>query len=180
MNQSYTAILSLWRRPHNLRRQISALFSQTRQPNEVRIWAGRCRENWHCDLSSYHCQKILLDRLGLGVYGRFLAAVAGQTEFVMIIDDDMIPGERYVENCQRVFKERGRIIAAGGVDSTQPRYRSCIRFGWETRSNIDVEVDIGLNGWYLKREWLKYLWAEPTEVVCTENLNTDVMVMKAA
>jgi hypothetical protein len=48
-------------------------------------------------------------------HARFAYALLAQTEFVCIMDDDLLPGKRWLENCLETFKQKPGVIGFYGV-----------------------------------------------------------------
>ena len=93
-----TAILTVWKRNH-LEEQLQALLGQTVVPSH--IWIQQSQH--HVDVS------VIVDKYkdrvcyscwenNPGVFGRFESVIQVETPYIFIIDDDMIPGEMFIEN----------------------------------------------------------------------------------
>jgi hypothetical protein len=157
-----TVILSAWNRLQYLEAQIESLRCQSLNPLNIWLWADRHPLNNHKTYDYLDIDKLFLTNCGSGVYGRFSAALLVSTEYVAILDDDMIPGRRYLENCLTTCVATDAIVAAAGVQFlSSEQYLPCDRFGWTARTAKVMPVDVGCNGWFLRKEWVKYLWMEP-------------------
>jgi hypothetical protein len=156
-----TIILSGWKRPHNLPLQVSVLRGQSVQPTEIWVWADACEENLLYPYDALPVDRIFRNSSNLGVYGRFAVALLARTQYVAIFDDDTVPGRRYLETCLAAMRERPGIYSAAGVQFLSASYRPCRRYGWAQKTPQTTEVDVGCQSWFLKRQWLCYLWLEP-------------------
>jgi hypothetical protein len=157
-----TAILSYWKRPHNLRAQVSALRGQSAPPAEIWLWADTCDENRSYSYDDVEVDRAFRNSSNLGVYGRFAVALLARSQYVAIFDDDTIPGRRYLEACLAAIREQPGIYSAAGVQFLSAEsYRPCLRYGWAQRTSTTTRVDVGCHSWLLQRDWLGYLWREP-------------------
>jgi Glycosyl transferase family 2 len=158
---SVTAILTSWKRPWYLPMQIASLRAQTTPPAEIWVWADTCDENRHFAHASLPVDRVFRNAGNSGVYGRFAAGLLARTRYVVIFDDDTIPGRRYLENCLDTMRASNGIIAECGVVFTSATYRGCERYGWDRRTTEVRRVDVGCHSWFLERQWIAYLWLEP-------------------
>lgn len=157
----YTVILNCWKRPGNLARQIEAMRTQTLPPKEIWLWVETCAENMSVNYEKLNLDRVVVNSRPIGVYGRFALAMLAPTECVAVFDDDMIPGKSYIAGCWAALNEVRGIICGGGVRFLTNGYLPCERTGWEVRSPAIEKVDVGLNCWFSRREWLSHLWRMP-------------------
>lgn len=159
-----TAILNLYRRPQYLAEQIAAVRAQTRPPKEVWLFVNAHLSNAGLDLGALDLDRRIVNDFNWKYYGRFAAALLARTEHVALFDDDTIPGPRWFENCLDSMQARPGILGTCGVLFTRRRYDGEIcRVGWMSGNREIVEVDFVGHAWFLKREWLHYMWQEPPE-----------------
>ena len=160
-----TAILTVWKRNH-LEEQLQALFGQTVPP--AYIWVQQSQH--HVDVSAivdkykdrvrYSCWEN-----NLGVFGRFESVVDVETPFVYIMDDDIIPGKRFVERALNSCKRLNAIISPHGrllsPDTCQTKI--FVGDGYEFQHGFcleDTKVDFGNNAWFFKKEWISYFLSQ--------------------
>lgn len=162
-NQSdaITVILTVWKRNH-LEEQLQALFQQTVAPSH--IWVQQSLN--HVDVSK------IIERYGKkicyfhfeenpGVFGRFESVTEVKTPFVCILDDDQIPGRRFLENAVEACKRLNAIISPHGR-WLSPQTNQTQRFvgdGFEFQHSFcleDTEVDLGNNAWFFRKEWITH------------------------
>jgi hypothetical protein len=87
-----------------------------------------------------------------GVYARFLASFLSPAEYIMVFDDDTIPGKDWALNCKETFETVGEnaIIGARGIRlgldgiESQP-------FGNEMDTREITEVDLVGHSWITKK-----------------------------
>ena len=158
---SVTVILSSWKRPQHLRRQIQALREQSVPPQEIWVWVETCEENRDTRHDLLPVERVFHTAQRLGVYGRFALGLLASTVYVALFDDDVIPGPGYLQNCITTMRTCPGIISPSGIRLLSTRYRPREKVGWAKRTPEVTEVDVGCNAWFLKQEWLPYLWREP-------------------
>lgn len=159
-----TVILTVWKRNH-LEEQLDVLLHQTLQP--ACIWVQQTQE--HVDVSDivkrYESDIVYTKyEINKGVFGRFESVKDVDTPYVYIIDDDIIPGDIYLENalnaCQRlqaIISPNGRLLNETDYikeyigDDNAFQHSFCIE---------DTMVDIGNNAWFFKTEWIRFFLQE--------------------
>ena len=155
-----TVILNMYRRPHNLPLQISALRKQTVKPKEVWVWINAHKDNEEYNRENLKVDKIFDNDYNWKFYGRFAAALLANTEYVAVFDDDTIPGEKWFENCLDTMNKTPGILGSAGVILKDKYYVHHDRCGWPTQNENVMEVDLVGHAWFFKRDWLQYLWRE--------------------
>lgn len=152
-----TVVLNVYRRPHMLERQLRALFSQTVPVSKVIVW-----QNSFKDVPPVESQDsrvtILRATDNHKYHGRFAGALLARTEFVAVFDDDVIPGDRWLENCLTTFARKPGILGGAGIVLTSDSYVSHQKIGWFAPSRRVREVDLVGHAWFFQRNWLKYFW----------------------
>jgi hypothetical protein len=161
MNGDITVILNLYRRGENLKSQIEHIRNQTVSPKEIWLWINDHEENDSFDLSEVDVDRIFDNDHNWKFHGRFAAALLSSSEYVALFDDDTIPGSQWFENCLDVMKETPGILGGAGVILNDPdTYNNHERVGWPSCNEEVVEVDLVGHAWFLKRDWVQYLWRE--------------------
>jgi hypothetical protein len=173
-DNSITAILTVWRRGH-LREQLQALLQQTLPPDFIWVQQTQKHVNVECVIDEFRDKiKYSYFSENKGIFGRFESVKEVQTQFVFIIDDDMIPGYGFLENAMRLSLEKnaivspaGRIIPHGNLhhgpsmsaeyyqkyfmgDGTAYPYNFCAQ---------DTCVHFGNNAWLFRTKWMKYFFS---------------------
>jgi hypothetical protein len=93
-------------------------------------------------------------------HGRFALALMAPTEFVAIFDDDTIPGRDWFANCLETMRTTPGILGTAGLILHGPSYARRTMYGWQRPSDRAVEVDLVGQAWFLRTEWVRYLFAE--------------------
>lgn len=148
------AILTAYKRDYFIE-QINALLNQTIKIDKIIIF-----NNGNLDLS--HLKETFSDNISLinselntKFWGRFAIANLLNTEYVLMLDDDTIPGVQWVENCVRLSQEKNCIVTGNGRDITNS-------IGWGDDGYVENDIKVGFGGhsWFYKKEWLKYFIAD--------------------
>jgi len=153
-SENITAILTGYKRDY-FDKQISQLKNQSTPISNFFIF----QNEKYIDLS-YLREKygvhIVQSDINTKYWGRFAIAQIINSEYILIMDDDIIPGTEWVENCLRLCKEKNCIVCANG------RNKHDIKWGVGDLGAVpsDTQVDYGGHSWFFKQQWLKYMWIE--------------------
>ncbi len=161
-----TVILNGYKRPHALKEQYEAVKAQTIDDIKVMFWANY-------DESSYDkFPKEVVENAttamcneNLGVWARFAYALNADTKFICMLDDDTIPGKKWLENCITTMQTHVGLLGCRGVRMTGDDYQNYPAcqyqaFGAANPSNDVEPVDIMGHCWFFEREWLRAYWAD--------------------
>ncbi|BBK29960.1 hypothetical protein EDC65_4791 [Stella humosa] len=159
-----TAILTVWKR-ESLARQLQALAGQTRRPDA--IWIYHC--GTHLDVSAIVRSIDWADvnyfraEHDLGYFGRFALATMASTALTTIIDDDMMPGRRWLEYA--LAKQAHHKAVISGQGCLLPVRSNDIRAGLypalKGRAAKDTRVDFGCCSWLFRTELAHHMWSIP-------------------
>lgn len=157
-NREYTVILNGYKRPQFLKYQIEAVKSQSHKAKEIWLYQNNCEgfdEKLCNDLVNIKSNK------NLGVWTRFTVGLNVQTEFICFFDDDTIPGDNFIQNCFESFDEKSGLYGGNGVVfKTKDSYTPYINKGIYSFNEEIEQVDIVGHAWFLKTEWLPYLFLD--------------------
>lgn len=176
--EDITVILTLYKRPQNLRAQVEAIRNQTVKPKEIWLWINdhnslnddlggnfksRCyyQEDYHNELKNIGIDRFFHNNHNWKFYGRFSAALLAQTKYVAIYDDDTIPGKKWHENCLESMKQKPGIYGTAGVVLHGDSYNPHTRVGWPNPNTEITKVDLVGHAWFLQRDWIPNVWIEP-------------------
>lgn len=156
-----TVILNCYKRPQYLQEQIEAIRSQTVKPLDIWIWYNKPENQDQYDLNDLGC-KVITCNHNFKFHGRFALGLLAQTEYVAFFDDDTIPGNKWFENCLNTIQSgNDGILGTIGILLEGEYYKPNSRVGWaENNNSTTVEVDLVGHAWFMKKEYLKYLWYE--------------------
>ena len=100
----------------------------------------------------------------LKYHGRFNYALNADTPYVFICDDDIIPGQRYLEHCIETLRITGdALLTAYGVilDPDEMGYRPARKEGYKSMNPHPLKVDMAGQSMFFPTRLLKYLNQEP-------------------
>lgn len=152
-----SVLLCTHKKLYRLKEQLEAVNNQTVTPQEIRVWHGGplpFPKDVDVDL--------IETRRPQGVWPRMWHCLDFNTEFVAVLDDDVIPGRRWLENCFDCHDRSGGMICAGGFiypDGVYDHRKYCGTF----LGGDFMEVDHGGNAWFFRRDWV---WAFVWEPKC--------------
>ncbi len=165
-----TVYLTCFERPNYFRRQLLALRNQTIQPSNVVVIVNRGEVNQDEQALSGAAVSIIRANSNLGPWFRFTAALEAPSKYVCVLDDDTLPGPRWLEmaiarlEAAEQEPEIGTlcIAVAGEVfrsDNPADRYE----VGPHSPRAEELEVDIGRQGWVFRKELLLPFFNTPRQ-----------------
>lgn len=185
MQGDVTVILNGYRRPEYLKEQHKAVLTQTVQPAEIMIWQNRSPETPYFEQFLLDNMKVASCNQNLGVWARFAYALMAKTKYVCIIDDDTIPGKKWLENCIHTIENHPNVGLLGTIGlrfKTPDTYYGADRYGWDGVNPTEpTEVDIVGHAWFFKRETLSIFWRElpdPKFTTSGEDIHFSWMLQK--
>ncbi len=159
-----TVILTAYRRPALLRPQWEAIRAQGVPAHTVWLWANEPDPQMRAEIAALRLDRSLVCSDNAGVHARFALALTAPTEFVAVFDDDALPGPNWLANCLRVMDRTPGILGAAGVRIQGDGYQQRTMHGWHAPTTETVEVDLVGHAWFLRTEWIRYLFAAPAVV----------------
>lgn len=171
-----TVVLNIWKREY-LEEQLASILLQTVVPKEIWIihYENHISSSDTIDMfREFHSKVVLIKSdKNLKYFGRFSIAINVSTEFVWLVDDDIIPGSRWLENCVCKCDELDAIVSCTGriipKDEFQPENIDCENrrkcFVGDTAHqtinlcSVDTLVDYACNSYFFKTEWMKCYWS---------------------
>ena len=133
MSNEITVILNGFRRPNNIESQLEILKSQSVRPTEIMLWGNYGGEGY--EMPAFPGVKTTVCNTNFNCHARFAYALLAQTEFVCIMDDDLLPGRRWLENCLKTFNQKPGVIGFYGV-ILDPKAIQSMRVDETTAANI--------------------------------------------
>lgn len=183
-DQAITAIIgAVWKRNH-LAEQMAALLNQTARP--AAIWV--CQYGNHVDLGPALAEwreraaaldvdvKFIHSEANFKYFGPLTLPLFCETDYVFMLDDDVVVGPRWLENCRAACQRYNAIIGAAGRILSREHYRPDLtrddHLQWlvgdakviytrHTYCPVDMEVDYLVNSKFFRAEWAKLAWAMP-------------------
>lgn len=174
-------VLTLYKRPEVLLRQLKAIQNQTIKPRNIYLYQDGIDSYYEINLNSEVREQftnIKISENNKGVWERFkYASEIVQSEYVCLFDDDTIPGERWLENCLNCMKDIEGIYGTNGIllsPNTNYPYGNDIRIGWHAPNKYIAEVDFVGHAWFLKTEWLLYMFEESDNISRYKKVGEDM------
>ena len=172
-----TIVLNLWKRDY-FEEQLEALLSQTVWPREIWIIQYENHINITEVLNKYKSEfpfiTLIRSDKNLKYYGRFSIAINLTTKFAWLLDDDIIPGIQWLENCVKKCDSLNAIITCTGRIIPErdfyPEYAGnksdFSHFIGDMNEEVrrafcleDTVVDYACQSYFFKTEWLKAFWS---------------------
>lgn len=157
-----SVILNVYKRPYTLEAQIEAIKNQTIEvkSEDIHVWYNNVEGLEQPlpkdkDIRTYQCN------YNTKFFGRFTVPLLCRTPYICMLDDDIIPGPKWLENCLASIEECNGILGASGVITNGRTYIPNSKVGWNgTRSDKIIKVDLVGHAWFFKKEWTKFMWLE--------------------
>jgi GT2 family glycosyltransferase len=174
---SIAVLITVWKRSY-LEEQLDHLIHQTVAPQKIWI----LQNEKHLDLApvlkkfsscSTDIVTIVSDQ-NLKFFGRFSIATHIDSRYLLVIDDDVIPGRQWLELCLEVSNFynaivscTGRLIQPGNFkpEEIHPSLYKQFFIGDNQRAeeynycSDHTFVDYGCNSYFFRTEWLRYFWS---------------------
>lgn len=167
---SVTVILNGYKRHYTMQSQYDAIKNQTYKDITTMVWI-----NIHDHILQFPAPILeeaesIVSNTNYGVWGRFSVALNAQTKYVCIIDDDTIPGSKWIENCVNTIEKNNGILTTRGVimtpfEKTYPSPGSYNAYGWCNPNEETVRVDMGCHSWFFDKSILRAFWYEMPNVI---------------
>jgi hypothetical protein len=163
MENQISVVLNVYKRPHTLEQQISAIKKQSIPiaSENIHVWYNKSgiAQNLPTDknIKTYVCN------WNTKFWGRFTIPLFVTTPFVAMFDDDVMPGSDWFKNCLETIEnpETNGILGGSGVILKAAKYKPNGKVGWNGINNNETRrVDLVGHAWFFRQEWLKYLWYE--------------------
>lgn len=157
-----SVILNVYKRPYTLEKQIESLLSQSIKikTEDIHVWYNNV-DGLEQPLPKNQNIKTYKCNYNTKFFGRFTIPLLCQTPYIALLDDDIIPGKKWFENCLNTIEKTNSILGASGVITNGKTYIPNQKVGWNGLKNeIPVEVDLVGHGWFFKQEWAKFMWLE--------------------
>lgn len=158
-NSSVAVLLNIFRRGEHFRRQVEAVRTQSIRPSAIFVWQNGHHYQIPADLESH--LTVASCNQNLGVWARLAYALNIDAEYVCMLDDDTIPGSKWIENCLETMRTHEGLLGTRGLRFKSRRnYFQHEEFGWASPSNSVEQVDIVGHSWFFRRDWLAAFWCE--------------------
>ena len=168
-----SVVLSLYKRPEFLEQQLAAMENQTLKPAEILLLQDGVEEEETVTIPEQlksRFRKIEVHKENKGVWERFrFARDKASCPFVCVLDDDVLPGSQWLENCHACMMRREALYGSVGIvmrkEDTYP-FSHYYRVGYPPDAQYPeaLQVDFAGHSWFCRREWLSWLFDAPQSV----------------
>jgi len=156
--RSVCVILNLFKRREQLGTQLRAVLGQTIKVSELVIWVNG---GVPIDIQIPNVStKVVFARENLGVWPRFSLPLYSDCELFCVLDDDTMPGPRWLENCLTHFNARRGLYGTVGLRFRDPSYVPHWRVGWPNPNEQALRVDIVGHAWFFDKEMARAYWSQ--------------------
>jgi hypothetical protein len=157
MDSSIGVLLTSHKRPHTLRPQLAAIDAQTVKPDDVIIWHND--GGVQPDAEAMRGRKVVAANFNSGVWARFSAALwLLPYEFIVVLDDDTIPGSRWLETCLDHYESKPALLGVNGVTFGAGKRENRLYYGTNSatdRGGPRKSVDIVGHGFFVHESILR-------------------------
>jgi len=175
-----TVILTVYKRSHYLPMQIEALRQQSKPPAEIWVW---CNDN-DADATDYSdlADRVIVSNSNWKFWGRFALANMVRTQYIALLDDDILPQPHWFQNCLETIAtgHDGILGGSGVILPSAGGYSSKHKVGWNGHHyDTPAEVDLVGHAWFFDRVHLQYIWREaPSSWENGEDIHFSAMALK--
>lgn len=156
MKATVSVVLNVYKRSLIFQEQLDAVKKQSIKPYEILVW-----ENGNERVPESLRDGLMVARANnnFGVWARFSYALNAKGNFICVIDDDTIPGHRWLENCLDTMEATPGLLGTRGVIFDNKNSYSINHDVGVYKPNEETTiVDIVGHSWFFKREWLYTFW----------------------
>ena len=158
-----SVILIVYKRPHTLEKQLEAIRGQTVEILEENIHILNNNAN-EAVITEINSENKLYDlNYNSGIFSRFAIALLCRTKYVAILDDDVMPGKKWFENCLQTSAKlnNSALLGGSGVILGHKGYQKFVKVGWNgIHMDQPVHVDLVGHSWFFLQEHAKHMFNE--------------------
>jgi hypothetical protein len=159
-----SVILNVYKRPYSLEKQIQAIKNQTVKvdSSNIHVWFNTPEDpNIKQILPSDKNIKVYQCNHNTKFFGRFTIPLLCKTKYIAMFDDDIIPGDMWLENCLNSITKQNGIYGGSGILLHSDSYLPHTKIGWNQVNNENItQVDLVGHAWFFKKEHAKFMWLE--------------------
>lgn len=167
-----SVVLTSYKKPDALERQLAALEKQTLKPSEIILFQDGIDSYYSINFEKTvlgYFDDVRIEKSNRGVWERFNYARSCKNDYVCLFDDDTIPGDCWLESCHFAMMNQVGIYGAIGVVLQDPAgypldKSKYYRVGWAEPNKRTMQVDFVGHSWFLPKFTLDYMF-EGTEAL---------------
>ncbi len=195
-----TVIITVWKRGY-LEQQFESLLKQSLSPAHIWVLHNESYINIQPVIAKFRTFfsniYVIHSDFNLKYFGRFSICSQVETEYVLIIDDDVIPSPCWINICISKCNQYNAVISCSGriipkhnfrpeewKDDERKTYFIGDNYNEEESNYLpqDTLVDYGCNSYFFKTAWLCYFWSLwPCTFLSGEDihLSASLMILKS-
>ena len=171
-----TVIISEFLRPELLLKQIECFQNQTLKPESIIVWQTQVegQKDAYKFENKWPNVYVIETSHDFNLPGRFAIPLLAKTKYVCLIDDDIFPGPKWLEECYKISKKYNAVVSPYGIKYKSDSYNDLCseQFGDNGQHNPEpVACDMGGHGWFAKIENFSLFFTEP---VINEKIADDI------
>ena len=174
-----TVLINGFNRPEYLKDQIAALNAQTIRPDKILVLFTKPKKDFPVPFIDGIDFIVVENDQGLNT--RFAVGLIARTKFICILDDDIMPGKKWLESCLDIIREEDVVISSYGIKFTDSwSDLTGLKYGDHgIHSNVSTEIDMAGHSWFMKKEWLKFFWMEePLDWTVSDDIHLSYTMRK--
>lgn len=155
-DESCAAIITVWKRSDYLKEQLEALKNQTKEVTSILIIQNENHFEISKDLIKEYNLNVIKSSIN-SLYTRWIIGYLLNEKYIYVLDDDVIPGEKWVEISINALNKYNALVGPSGrriALTNTPAWKSI-----ETYNGLDQACDWVCNSYFFKREWIQYITA---------------------
>lgn len=161
-DKKITTILNCYNRAYTLEKQIEGIRNQSIE-SDIWIWYNKGQEEQPFIEEKYPDILTVRANDNFKFHGRFALALLAQTPYISVLDDDIVPGKLWYQNCLDTLKKvgNGEILGGSGVTLRHKAYTGSYKHGWNSSKPTEPQrVDLVGHAWFFSKETLRHMWRE--------------------
>lgn len=187
LSTDISVVVNIYKRPENLVLQLEALENQSIKPKEIMVFQDPVASGDPVSFPEHLRDRfdvVEISPENVGVWGRFRFAQKAKSPLVCILDDDTVPGSKWLENCHQAMQNQEGLYGTIGVVMLDPKTypKDFISVGWKNPNKKTVPVDFVGHAWFFKKEWLQDLLETPKEIqdlrICGEDMSFSFQLLQ--
>ena len=180
LDNDITVIINAFLKPELLERQIESFKNQTLKPKQIIVYQTKPTKDFK--VKEIDGVDVIYSNTDFGINSRFAIVQLATTSYIYSVDDDIFPGNKWLEESYKLSKINNCIVSPYGVDYENGNYNdlNSKRYGDDgERNKIPQKVDLGGHGFFGRKDWFKVFFKEePLDNKIADDVHFSVMLQK--
>lgn len=160
LGEPRVAVLLTVHKRKNLRRQLDSILGQTLQPDSITVFQNGLFQRLPTRSLRRKGVDYVINSANTGYFGRFTHLFNLEADYFAVLDDDIIPGVRCLENYVNQAIELGGIVGGNGrIARTNPHLDDLVQPPDTGRREVATLVDFVGHMWVFERSILRNMFA---------------------